>query len=246
MEDNKMTKSKIYMIIGICVLVLALGGSTYAYYAASATGNIGGTTAGGGITMTVTQESISTGALIPIDMTTDMLTKAAKGWNTSTQNVGTGWDADRACIDKNGSTVCKIYKVRINNTSTINLNVNATVTLDKTNTQNIDCVKMASNISVTNENSCTGANTLENNTAIPAGGHIEDYVMVFIKNTNTPQTDSGEFTGTITVTSTAGGELKARFGADTLTAAQYLSNLSDLVSDGYGNKRYRGMNVNNC
>ena len=35
--------------------------------------------------------------------------------------------------------------------------------------------------------------------------------MVLLKNTNSPQTDSGSFAGTVTATSTAGNELKATF-----------------------------------
>ena len=213
-EQKKMNGPLIYAIVGVAVLIVAVAGSAYAYYAASATANISGTAAGAGLSLTVNK--VSTGAsgnLIPIDADTTTLTNAAKGWTGSA--IGTSWNASYACKDKNGYSVCQIYEVKLTNDSSVAMNFNIGVTaLSGTNTPNIDVVKMASNISVTSANSIKGnATGIANNVAVSANGTSSTYyIMVFIKNLATAQTDNGAFSGTVTAISTTGDQVKANFG----------------------------------
>lgn len=212
-EVKKYNAPLIYAIVGVALLVVAVAGSAYAYYQASATGNISGTAAGGGATLNVAKVSTgATGNLIPIDKTTAMLTNAAKGWSGS--GVGTSWNANNACKDKNGYTVCQIYSVSVTNSSSNAVNYNIGVTsLSGTNTPNIDVVKMASNISVTDATSIKGKNTgIASGVNIGANSTSSTYyIMVFITNLSSAQNDSGSFSGVITATSTAGNQLKATF-----------------------------------
>lgn len=213
-EQKKMNGPLIYAIVGVAVLIVAVAGSAYAYYAATATANISGTAAGAGLSLTVNK--VSTGAsgnLIPIDADTTTLTNAAKGWTGSA--IGTSWNASYACKDKNGYSVCQIYEVKLTNNSSVAMNFNIGVTaLSGTNTPNIDVVKMASNISVTSANSIKGnATGIANNVAVSANGTSSTYyIMVFIKNLATAQTDNGAFSGTVTAVSTTGDQVKANFG----------------------------------
>ena len=211
-KSDKM--SFIYAVIGVFILIIAIVGSTYAYYQASATANLSGSAGGGAPTLTVTKLSTSaTGNLIPIDMTTDMLTKAAKGWTGSA--VGTSWNANYACKDKNGNSVCQIYSVTLKNNSSNAQNYDIGVTsLSGTKTPNIEVVKMASNISVTSIMSIKYSNDgIANDVSVAANSNSSTYyIMVFIKNLNSAQTDSGSFSGVVTATSTAGAEVKATFG----------------------------------
>lgn len=213
-EQKKMNGPLIYAIVGVAVLIVAVAGSAYAYYAASATANLSGTAAGAGLSLTVNK--VSTGAsgnLIPIDADPTTLTKAAKGWTGSA--IGTSWNASYACKDKNGYSVCQIYEVKLTNDSSVAMNFNIGVTaLSGTNTPNIDVVKMASNISVTSANSIKGnATGIANNVAVSANGTSSTYyIMVFIKNLATAQTDNGAFSGTVTAISTTGSQVKANFG----------------------------------
>lgn len=213
-EQKKMNGPLIYAIVGVAVLIVAVAGSAYAYYAASATANLSGTAAGAGLSLTVNK--VSTGAsgnLIPIDADTTTLTNAAKGWTGSA--IGTSWNASYACKDKNGYSVCQIYEVKLTNDSSVAMNFNIGVTaLSGTNTPNIDVVKMASNISVTSANSIKGnATGIANNVAVSANGTSSTYyIMVFIKNLATAQTDNGAFSGTVTAISTTGDQVKANFG----------------------------------
>ena len=211
-EVKKYNAPLIYAIVGVVLLVIAVSGSAYAYYVASAADSttIKGTAAGGGVVLTVSKISSAIWALIAIDMTNAMLTNAAKGWSGTA--IGTSWNADNACKDKNGYTVCQIYSVTLRNTSSNVVNYNIGVT-SLTGPTNIDVVKMASQISVTAATSIKGSTTgIAANVSVPANNSSTIfYIMVLLKNTNSPQTDSGSFAGTVTATSTAGNELKATF-----------------------------------
>ena len=142
------------------------------------------------------------------------ITKGAKGWNKTSNAVNTSWNAAQSCTDKNGNTVCQVYSVTVKNNSNTSVIYDISLTaLSGTNTKNLDAVKMASNISVTNATSIIGVNKGICTTASVAGGGTSTacYFMVFITNLNSAQTDSGAFTGTVTAVGSNGAEVKAQF-----------------------------------
>ena len=217
---KKIEKNKLYMVIGIIILILSIAGSAYAYYSASASATISGTAGGGNLTLKV--EKLSTGAtkdLIPLDNTIDMLTKAAKGYGNNTNS----YDNTKSCIDKNGYTVCQVYKITITNNSGVAIVLNGGVSLSGDNTPNIECAVMNSSISVTNNSSCQGSSTLAKKYSLGVNSSKEYYILVYINNKEGIQTDSGNFTGIVTFTSSDGAELKARFEED--PALDTLTNL---------------------
>ena len=216
-KNNTNKSGLIYAIVGVAVLIVAVAGSAYAYYSATATntstvkGNAGG---GAAPTLTVKKESNASGNLVPIDKTAETLTKGAKGWNTTSNAVNTSWNAAQSCTDKNGNTVCQVYSVTVKNNSNTSVIYDISLTaLSGAKTQNLDAVKMASNISVTSETSIKGVNKGICTTASVAGGGTSTacYFMVFITNLNSAQTDSGAFTGTVTAVGSNGAEVKAQF-----------------------------------
>ena len=86
--------------------------------------------------------------------------------------------------------------------------------LSGTKTPNIDVVKMASNISVTDVTSIKDSATgIANDVTVSANGTSSTYyIMVFIKNDQVEaQTDEGAFSGTVTAVSTTGAQVKANF-----------------------------------
>ena len=215
---KKIEKNKLYMVIGIIILILSIAGSAYAYYSASASATISGTAGGGNLTLKVDKLSTSaTKDLIPLDNTTDMLTKAAKGYGNNTNS----YDNTKSCIDKNGYTVCQVYKITITNNSGVAIVLNGGVSLRGDNAPNIECAVMNSSISVTNNSSCQGSSTLAKKYSLGVNSSKEYYILVYINNKEGIQTDSGNFTGIVTFTSSDGAELKARFeddpALDTLT-----------------------------
>lgn len=214
MDNKKQTKTLVLSIIGVLALIVAVSGAAYAYYQASVSNNntVTGTAGGGaGPELTITKLSTSAnGYLIPIDGDKDTLTNAAKGWTGTA--VGTSWNSSYACKDKNGYSVCQIYSVTVKNNSQNTETFNITLdSLTGTNTPYIDAVTMASTTSVTVADSikgktiCTASNVAAGQTSTAC------HFMVFIKNTNSPQTDNGTFKGTVSATSSHGGQIKATF-----------------------------------
>lgn len=216
-KNNTNKSGLIYAIVGVAVLIVAVAGSAYAYYSATAadTSTVKGTAGGGAApTLTVKKESNASGNLVPIDKTVETLTKGAKGWNTTSKAVNTAWDAAQSCTDKNGNTVCQVYSVTVKNNSNTSVIYDISLTaLSGAKTPNLDAVKMASNISVTSVTSIKGVNKGICTTTSVAGGGTSTacYFMVFITNLNSAQTDSGAFTGTVTAVGSNGAEVKAQF-----------------------------------
>lgn len=216
-KNNTNKNGLIYAIVGVAVLIVAVAGSAYAYYSATAadTSTVKGTAGGGAApTLTVKKESNASGNLVPIDKTVETLTKDAKGWNKTSNAVNTAWNAAQSCTDKNGNTVCQVYSVTVKNNSNTSVIYDISLTaLSGAKTPNLDAVKMASNISVTSVTSIKGVNKGICTTTSVAGGGTSTacYFMVFITNLNSAQTDSGAFTGTVTAVGSNGAEVKAQF-----------------------------------
>lgn len=210
MEEKRKDKSILFAIIGISVLVVAVIGSTYAYYVASATNTnvIQGSAAGAGLGLSVTKHSTSaTGNLIPLTNSASMLTTAIKGYGAT----GSAYDASKSCIDKNGYTVCQVYKIVVTNSSTASVTLNGGITaLAGTNTPNIACAVMSNETTVSSNATCKTSTSLANGETFTAGQSKTYYIVVYINNLNSEQNDSGGFNGTVTFT-TGTGRLEATF-----------------------------------
>ena len=154
--------------------------------------------------------------LVPITMNEATLTKAAS--------------ASPKCVDNRGYTGCQIYSVTVQNNSTIAQYYNIELTrLSGVATPNVDAVTMG-----TNDNTVTDASSIKDNglickTTSVANGETTTpcYFMVLIKNLDTPQNNSGTFTGTVTITSDAGAELKTNFG----TGEKLTTTISNLYNN---------------
>ena len=218
-----MDKKKIYMIFGIVLLIISIAGSAYSYYSLVVVNedSVYGT-ASGSASMNLKVEKVSTGAigsLIPVDNDTTTLTKAAVG------EANTNFEDSKRCIDKNGFTACQIYKVTLTNKSSIDLVVNGGVSLKGDDTPNIECAIMSDINTVTDNTSCKGTKTLANNYTIKANESKIYYIMVYVKNLNKVQTDTGAFTGTIFFSADNGDKLKANFEPNKETIADYITNI---------------------
>ena len=218
-----MNKNKIYMIFGIVLLIISIAGSAYSYYSLVGVNedSVYGT-ASGSASMNLKVEKISTGAtgsLIPVDNDTTTLTKAVIG------EANTNFEDSKRCIDKNGYVACQIYKVTLTNKSSIDLVVSGGVSLKGDDTPNIECAIMDDINTVTDNTSCKGNKTLANNYTIKTNESKVYYIMVYVKNLNKVQTDTGEFTGTIFFSADNGDKLKANFEPNKETIADYITNL---------------------
>ena len=208
---KKIDNKKVYMIFGIVMLIIAIAGSAYAYYSATASVKISGTAGGGNLTINVKRVSTSANdSLIPLDNDITTLNKAILGEG----NTSNSFDSTKSCIDKNGLTACQVYKIIISNNSSVSISLNGGVSLKGSDTPNIECAVMDNDSSISNNKSCKGSKTLANKYSLNANTTKEYYILVYIKNINGVQTDTGNFTGTITFTSSDGNEVKARFNDD--------------------------------
>lgn len=214
-EKKKVDRPLIYAILGVTLLVLAVSGSAYAYFQASASNNtaIQGNTLDINLSITsLSMVSAGTGDLIPIydgtleEHINNQLTQAVTSAKVTAQTD---------CIDNNGYTVCQVYELKIKNDGSNATTINTTVTVN--GGTNIKWAKM------TNRNtpeSGTGnvdlsTGTLASDVTIGADGStITQYFVVYLKNTGDNQTtdDAGkDITGTVTVSASTGPNIEAKF-----------------------------------
>lgn len=207
-NNNKgVSKQLAFAISGVALLIIAVAGSAYAYFAVSATSN-GGVS---GTTLNVkldkpTVELVSknaTGGLIPIyDGTVTGHTSQLSAAATATNQ----------CVDKNGYTVCKVYKISVKNSGSTATTVNTTFNLNNGGVANIKWAKMTSATAV--DTALPTNNTVSTGKALGVGATLEQYIMVYLKNTGTNQTstDAGKaISGTVTVTASTGAIVEAEF-----------------------------------
>ena len=211
MENNNnnkgVSKQLAFAISGVALLIIAVAGSAYAYFTASATsdGGISGTTLNVKLDKPIVTlfSTKATGGLIPIydgsvaEHTTNQLTTAVSNTNK--------W------IDKNGYTVCKVYSVSIHNSGSTATTVNFSVSLTSTGT-NVTWAKMNS---ATEFGSLKGSdNVLASNVGLDGGATVTKHFVVYLKNTGADQTstDAGRtISGTVTVTASTGANVQAEF-----------------------------------
>ena len=206
-NNNKgVSKQLMFAVAGVALLIIAVAGSAYAYFTASATSD-----AFTGSTLdvkldkpTVTLVSTkATGGLIPI----------YDGTVTGhTSQLSAAASATKQCVDNNGYTVCKVYKISVKNSGTTDTIVNTTLNLNNGGVANIKWAKMTSATAV--DTALPTNNTVSTGKALGAGATLEQYIMVYLKNTGADQTstDAGKtISGTVTVTASTGSQVQATF-----------------------------------
>lgn len=217
MEENRKGTGVFYAVVGVATLVVAIIGATFAYFSASATATDKVTGEAATVGLNVSLEKVSTDAtkgLIPISES--LLTKALTG-DTATGN--------KMCLDKDGNTVCQLYKITVENTGSAAATLNGTLTLTATGYKNL---KWA------NVNKDSGLTTAATPTEIPAdnlnassesaittnevfnGGAVKYYyIMIYINEINSAQetVDTGSFEGTVTFGGPSGKGTTATFTA---------------------------------
>lgn len=210
-ENNNgkgVSKQLMFAIAGVALLVIAVAGSAYAYFVASATSNtITGSTLDvkldKPVVTAVTADGAKGAGLIPIH-------DGSAAGNTTNQ-LTTAVSSTNKCVDKNKYTVCKVYSVSIHNSGTTATTIDFTVSLTSTGT-NVTWAKMNS---ATEFGSLKGSdNVLASNVGLAGGATVTKYFVVYLKNTGGDQTtaDAGKtISGTVTVTASTGSQVQAEF-----------------------------------
>ena len=208
-QEKRMNKPLIYAIAGVALLVIAVSGSAYAYFSASASSSaISGKTLDVQLSIaSLRKVSRGTGDLIPIydgtvtGHTTNQLTTAISTTNDF--------------VDKNNYTVCQVYELVINNGGTNATTVDTEVTVS--GSTGIKWAKMTGRNALGDVNLTTG--TLANGVTLPAkannvNGSVTQYFVVYLQNTGGDQAgaDSGKtIKGTVTVKASTGANIEAAF-----------------------------------
>lgn len=207
-NNNKgVSKQLAFAISGVALLIIAVAGSAYAYFTASATsdGGISGTTLNVKLDKPIVTlfSTKATGGLIPIyDGTV----------NGHTSQLSAAATATNQCVDKNGYTVCKVYKISVKNSGTTATTVNTTLNLNNGGATNLKWARMTSATAV--DTTLPTNSTVSTGKELGAGATLEQYIMVYLKNTGADQTstDAGRtISGTVTVTASTGANIQATF-----------------------------------
>lgn len=190
---NNNNKGLLFSVVGVLTLIVAIVGATYAYFQATASNanTISGSAATSGLTLTITEEIVPTGDLIP--------------------QLGSAINSAAAanCVDGSSNAICQVYSITVNNTGSSAVKVNGTITFD--GISSMGNLKWATSASKTSGYSTTGTTAstssavLESNISIAASSSSSKlYLIVWINETGSAQSDSGTFTATVTYNSSNG------------------------------------------
>lgn len=202
-NDND-SKKILAMIVMIATLMVCTTSATYAWFAIAPVSNntVTGTAASAGLTLTVTKSAPTStpGPMVP----------------QLSSSLATAMNSTNKCIDGNGNTVCQVYTITVNNTSSAAVEVNGTITFSgSTSMPNLKWYKAtnATTLGATLDNTTnigTAANTASAQTLASAvdlaatSGSATYYVVVWIREINSAQEDTGTFRATIEFTSSNG------------------------------------------
>lgn len=213
MEENRKGTGVFYAVVGVATLVVAIIGATFAYFSAQQTvgDKVSGEAATAGLTLSVDKVSTeATGGLIPI--AESLLDKGLKG---------DAAQSNKMCLDKDGNTVCQVYKITVTNNGTAAATLDGTLTLTAAAYTNLKWANMQSAGLTTDTVPSTVGNTLNESSikavttgeVYAAGATKYYYVMIYINETNASQneSDKGSFTGSVTFNSAGGTGTTATF-----------------------------------
>ena len=198
-SQNNDGKGITLITVGILTIIVAIAGATFAFFQVTATNNnITGESAyvANNLELKVTLSSTAaTGKLVP------QLEKT--GTINILQKAVTGATGKGSCIDENGNTICKVYTITVTNKTSTKFYVTGTLSLDAANMQNL---KWATGTSATAGFDGTSTTTvhpknytsLVSNVELAGGASKSYFIVVWISETGAAQTDSGNFTGTVT------------------------------------------------
>ena len=209
MENNN-GKGIFYGVIGVATLVVAIIGATFAYFSATASNDtiIQGEAATVGLNLEVSKVSTdATGGLIPMtdaDVSKGLAGDAASG--------------SKMCVDKNGNTVCQVYKIVVTNTGSSTAVVNGTLNITGAGFANLKWQLLTGTSddalsTTTTYNPISNTTLATSKTLAPSTGTGTYYIMIWISNLASDQSenDKGSFTGTVTFNSADGAGISATF-----------------------------------
>ena len=208
-EKNNKKYSMFYAIFGIITLIVAIIGSTIAYFSVAVEGNNNKTVITGqtaqGILLKLEVEKVTTGAtgnLIPLD--------TMEPWYLADKSqLQDALGNTTSCVDNAGSTVCQVYKVTISGEEFGNSTIRALGTLNLTSNASDMKWKVLTNATTDSTNTANGVGTASsiNGSAGVALSNAKKsdtyYIAIWLEETNTDQSGTSNnetgknYTGTV-------------------------------------------------
>lgn len=195
MNDNVNVKNNdmkgiAFIIVGIMTIVAAIAGASFAFFQVTATNNsvITGSSAytANALNLTVTHSTnstVGTKKLVP------QLDAAVKTAANSTYK----------CVDGNSNAVCKQFTITIKNDTTTTFYLDGTMSLVAATMPNLKwSICTAANTCTSTTYYTKSSTSLGSTFTLAGGGSKTFYIVVWISETGAAQTDSGDFTGTVT------------------------------------------------
>ena len=187
-KNNESVKT-INLFLLIVVLILVISGSTFAFFAFSATNDVIGGNAGS-VNLTLTVEKV----LPDADNNPDDILIA--NFSELPDNL------DNNCTDGEYA-LCQLYKINLANAATgVNTNVKGSLSFDNTNVPNLSWVYLgdtysSDNIPNTFNTASSTYTDFVNGHLLTAGTNKDFYILVWVNESLEEQTDNGTFSGTV-------------------------------------------------
>ena len=199
-KNNNDTKKIVTLIVLIATIMISTTSATYAYLAFSANNAtaVTGTVAEGGLTLTVTESALgsgNTGKMVP-------QLEAA---------LGTAINNTNKCVDANKNIVCKVYTIVATSASSATMPATASIQFTHTvaNTPNLKWKLISAATTVGSVGTATAATASKATFATPTFTNTNKtftyYMVIWINETNSVQTDSGNWSATISFDTANGG-----------------------------------------
>lgn len=192
-KTNESVKN-INLFLVIIILILVISGSTFAYFAFSASNNIIGGNAGNvDLTLNVTK-------VLPTTDTTDDILIANYGEIPGNLNA--------MCTDGEYA-LCQVYRINLANSSTgVNTNVKGSLSFNNATVPNLSWIYLGDSYSSdTTYTSAMLPNTFHTASStftnfvdsylLTSGSNKDFYVLVWVNESETEQTDNGTYSGTV-------------------------------------------------
>lgn len=208
----KETRKSLNLFLMIIVLLLILAGSTFAYFAFYTSNTIISGNAGSvNLTLTVTK-------VLPTTTGTDDILIINHSELASSLNSN--------CIDSDGEfALCQLYRVNLaNSAGSVNANVKGSVSFNNATTPNLSWILLGTSYSSsTNYTSTmlgdtfnTASSTFTNfvdSYLLMAGSNIDYYILVWVNETESEQTDEGSYSGIVRFEDTNGKGVTSTFSS---------------------------------
>ena len=112
---------------------------------------------------------------------------------------------NKSCIDDNGNEVCQVYQIHVTNVSTTSVNVDGIVNLTAGSNSNLKWAQISHAVNTQNQTKPTLLSEVNNhdyqelvtNETFTGGQEKDYYIVVWIEETGSSQTDRGEFSGKV-------------------------------------------------